>query len=69
MLDDTEVIIHRHYCPPEVKKVIASGSSAFIGEVDDLTVMKLPLAPGGDMSRLEISRKSFSKFSGPMNAS
>ncbi|KAI3220459.1 hypothetical protein DTO012A7_9576 [Penicillium roqueforti] len=49
MLDDTEVIIHRHYCPPEVKKVIASGSSAFIGEVDDLTVMKLPLAPGGDM--------------------
>ncbi|KAL3480619.1 kinase-like domain-containing protein [Aspergillus californicus] len=36
---------------------MASGSSAFIGEVDDLTVMKYPLAPGGDMSRLEIEKK------------
>ncbi|CDM38314.1 hypothetical protein DTO013E5_10005 [Penicillium roqueforti] len=59
MLDDAEVVIYRHYCPPGVKKVIASGSSAFIGEVDDLTVMKYPLAPGGDMSRLEIEKKLF----------
>ncbi|KAJ6185451.1 hypothetical protein N7519_006752 [Penicillium mononematosum] len=40
-----------------VKQVIASGGSAFVGEVDESTVMKYPLAPGGDMSRLEIEKK------------
>lgn len=51
------VTIYQHYCPPGVKQVLASGSSAFIGEVDDSTVFKYPLAPGGDMTRLEVERK------------
>ncbi|KAL2127179.1 hypothetical protein VTI74DRAFT_11199 [Chaetomium olivicolor] len=33
------------------------GGSAFIGEVDDSTVFKYPLAPGRDMTRLEVERK------------
>ena len=57
MSDDAEIIVYRHYCPPGVKRVIASGSSAFIGEVDEVTVLKYPLAPGGDTSRLETERK------------
>ncbi|RMD39247.1 hypothetical protein DV735_g5880, partial [Chaetothyriales sp. CBS 134920] len=40
-----------------VKQVLASGSSAFIGEVDDSTVLKYPLAPGEDMTRLDVERK------------
>ncbi|KAL4804179.1 kinase-like domain-containing protein [Aspergillus unguis] len=52
-----QVIIYKQYCPPTVKQVIACGSSAFIGEVDERTVMKYPLAPGGDMSRLEVEKK------------
>lgn len=57
MSDDSEETIYRHYCPQGVKRVIASGSSAFVGEVDDSTVLKYPLAPGGDLSRLEIEEK------------
>ncbi|KXH61485.1 hypothetical protein CSAL01_13376 [Colletotrichum salicis] len=57
MTEDSDVTIYRQYCPPGVKRVIASGSSAFIGEVDDYTVFKYPLAPNGDMSRLEVERK------------
>lgn len=55
--DEPTVTIYRHYCPPGVKDVIASGSSAFIGEVDDSTVLKYTLAPGGDMERLEVERR------------
>lgn len=51
MSDDADVKIYRHYCPPGVKRVIASGSSAFIGEVDESTVLNYPLEPSGDMSR------------------
>ncbi|KAL3470234.1 kinase-like protein [Aspergillus californicus] len=60
MWDDAEVdqvVIYKQYCPPNVKQVIASGSSAFIGEVDESTVMKYPLVPSGDMSRLEVEKK------------
>lgn len=57
MLDDTEVIVYKHYRPPRVKRVIASGSSAFIGEIDEFTVLKYPLAPGGDMGRLDVERQ------------
>lgn len=55
MSDDIDVVVYRHYYPPGVKRVIASGSSAFIGEIDESTVIKYPLAPG-DTSRLEIER-------------
>ncbi|KAK4239316.1 kinase-like domain-containing protein [Achaetomium macrosporum] len=51
------VTIYQHYCPPRVKRVMASGMSAFIGEVDDSTVFKYPLAPGGDMTRLEAEKQ------------
>ena len=55
--DDT-VNVYQHYCPPGVKHVLASGSSAFIGEVDDSTEgFTIRLAPGGDMTRLEVERK------------
>ena len=57
MSDDTDIAVYRHYYPPGVKRVIASGSSAFIGEVDESTVIKYPLTPSGDMSRLEVERK------------
>lgn len=61
MSDDKGAItIYQHYCPPGVKRVLASGSSAFIGEVDDSTVFKYPLVPGGDMTRLEIESKLLS---------
>lgn len=36
---------------------MAIGSSAFIGELDDFTVLKYSLKPGGDKSRLEIEYK------------
>ncbi|KAK6225183.1 hypothetical protein QIS74_01230 [Colletotrichum tabaci] len=55
--DDEDVIVYRHYCPPEVKRVLASGGSAFIGEVNDSTVLKYPLSPNGDMSRLEVEKQ------------
>jgi len=58
MADDTEqtVFIYHQYFPAGVKEVIASGTSAFIGEVDESTVLKYPLGPGGDMSRLKVER-------------
>jgi serine/threonine protein kinase len=56
-MSDDAVVIYRHYCPQGVKRVMASGSSAFIGEVDEATVLKYPLAPNGDMSRLDTERK------------
>jgi len=52
-MSDYEVIEYHQYCPPGVRRVLASGTSAFIGEIDDTTVLKYPLAPGGDTSRLE----------------
>ncbi|KFY35567.1 hypothetical protein V494_05801 [Pseudogymnoascus sp. VKM F-4513 (FW-928)] len=54
---DVDVVVYRHWGPPGVKRVIATGTSAFIGEVDDYTVLKYPLSPGGDMSQLEAERK------------
>ncbi|KAF1844396.1 kinase-like protein [Cucurbitaria berberidis CBS 394.84] len=55
-----DIHVYQHYCPPGVKRVLASGASAFIGEVDDSTVFKYPLAPGQDMVRLEIEGKLLS---------
>ncbi|CAK44077.1 hypothetical protein CBS115989_3760 [Aspergillus niger] len=49
---------YREYCPPGVKPVIASGGSAWIGEVDETTVLKYPIAPDNtDVSWLEMERK------------
>ncbi|KAH9890206.1 protein kinase-like domain-containing protein [Xylariomycetidae sp. FL2044] len=59
MAEDPNVTVtyYHRYLPPGVKRVIASGSSAWIGEIDDYTVLKYTLAPDGDKSRLEIERK------------
>jgi hypothetical protein len=54
---DPTVTIYQQYCPRGVKRVLASGSSAFIGEIDDSTVFKYPLAPGGETDRLEVEGK------------
>ncbi|KAK1622330.1 hypothetical protein BDP81DRAFT_507790, partial [Colletotrichum phormii] len=35
----------------------ACRSSAFIGEVDGSTILKYPLKPGGDLTRLELEHK------------
>jgi serine/threonine protein kinase len=45
------------YHPPGVTEVLASGTSAWVGLVDETTVLKFPLAPDGDRSRLEIERQ------------
>ncbi|KAJ0165797.1 putative receptor-like protein kinase [Colletotrichum tanaceti] len=55
MAEEREVIVIERYCPPGVKKIIAAGGSAFIGEVDDYTVFKYPLRAGDELtlSRLD----------------
>jgi serine/threonine protein kinase len=55
--DDVHVTIYHQYYPRGVQRVIASGSSAFIGEIDESTVLKYPLAENGDQCRLEVERK------------
>lgn len=57
---ECEVVEYHFYCPPGVQKVIACGTSAFIGEVDDSTILKYPLEPGGDRTRLEIEHQILS---------
>jgi serine/threonine protein kinase len=54
-----ETVVHHYYeyHPPGVKKVLGIGTSAWVGLVDETTVFKYPLAPGGDMSRLEVERQ------------
>jgi hypothetical protein len=37
--------------------VLASGSSAFLGEVDESTVLKYPHAPNQDINRFKVERK------------
>ncbi|OJI85081.1 hypothetical protein ASPTUDRAFT_28781 [Aspergillus tubingensis CBS 134.48] len=57
-MDKPEVKEYQEYCPPGVKRVIASGGSAWIGEVDETTVLKYPLAPDDtDISRLDTERR------------
>jgi hypothetical protein len=58
-VDDEGRTVHHcyRYYPPGVKQTLASGRSAWIGEVDDSTVFKYPLVPGGDMTRIDVERK------------
>ena len=56
--DGYTTVRHRfQYFPPGVKRVIESGTSAWIGEVDDPTASKYPLTAGEDLERLEAERK------------
>lgn len=50
---EPEVVHYYHYLPQPVQKVLASGSYAFIGLVDESTVLKYPLDPNDDMERLK----------------
>ncbi|KAM3552399.1 hypothetical protein ARSEF4850_007408 [Beauveria asiatica] len=50
---ELEVVEYHHYFPHGVYRILASGASAFIGQVDDSTVLKYPLERFGDASRLE----------------
>ena len=52
-----ETIEYFEYRPTGVQRVIASGTSAWIGLVDESTILKYALRPGGDTSRLEIERE------------
>ncbi|KJZ71538.1 hypothetical protein HIM_09076 [Hirsutella minnesotensis 3608] len=52
-MSDPEVIEYHYYYPPGVHRILASGTSAFIGQVDESTVLKYTLERGGDSSRLE----------------
>jgi serine/threonine protein kinase len=59
-MSDVEADIVRYYYqwfPPGVKRVIASGGYAWIGEVDDDTVLKYPKKEGEDIVRLEAEHK------------
>ncbi|KAG5927049.1 hypothetical protein E4U42_002668 [Claviceps africana] len=55
-------IVYRHvviqmYCPPGVHRVLGKGSSAFVGYVDDATVLKYPLDMGADSFHLEHEKR------------
>lgn len=54
---ETVIRHYYEYHPPGVKEVLGIGSSAWVGAVDETTVFKYPLAPDGDMSRLEVERQ------------
>ncbi|TWU77384.1 hypothetical protein ED733_006057 [Metarhizium rileyi] len=56
-MSDSDVVEYHHYHPHGVRRVLASGTSAFIGEVDSLTILKYPLKQGGDSTRLELEHK------------
>lgn len=56
-MTEREVVEYRFYYPPGVQRILACGTSAFIGEVDDSTVLKYPVEAGGDRTRLELEHK------------
>ena len=51
-MSECEVVEYHYYCLKGVRRVLASGSSAFIGEVDESIIVKYSLVPDGDISRL-----------------
>ncbi|KAJ9142534.1 hypothetical protein NKR19_g7211 [Coniochaeta hoffmannii] len=54
MPDDlVQVYEYHQYHPPGVQRVVASGSSAWIGEVDESTLLRNILTPGGDRTSFE----------------
>ncbi|KAK3898581.1 kinase-like protein [Staphylotrichum tortipilum] len=61
MIDSDGEIVQVHhyyeYCPPGVERVLASGASARIGEVDDSTVFKYPKDPDKEAERFAAERK------------
>lgn len=40
-----------------MKRILASGTSVFVGEVDASTILEYPFKPGGDISRLDLEYK------------
>ncbi|KAH8726046.1 kinase-like domain-containing protein [Phaeosphaeriaceae sp. PMI808] len=58
-MSEIEVVEYHHYCPEGVQRVLASGTSAFIGEVNDSTILKYPLEPGVGQHLRIIAQKGF----------
>jgi len=56
-MSSQEVIEYHFYSPSGVQRVLVIGTSAFIGEIDDSTVLKYPHSPDSDKSRLEHEHK------------
>lgn len=56
-MTDYEIVEYHHYLPPGVRRILASGSSAFIGLVNNSTVLKYTHELGGDRTRLEIEHQ------------
>ncbi|KAK4064304.1 hypothetical protein Purlil1_14103 [Purpureocillium lilacinum] len=54
-MDNTmrEEVTYHQYRPPGVRSVLNFGSSSFIGEIDEETILKYPLENGGDLSSLQ----------------
>ncbi|KAH8696851.1 kinase-like domain-containing protein [Phaeosphaeriaceae sp. PMI808] len=47
-MSSQEVVEYHFYCPSGVQRVLTIGTSAFIGEINDSTVLKYPHTPDGD---------------------
>ncbi|TKA74314.1 hypothetical protein B0A55_07183 [Friedmanniomyces simplex] len=62
--EDISVVFYTQYCPPGVRDIIANGTDAFVGKVDEFTVLKYPALPGGDLHLLEHEYRVF-KHVGP----
>ncbi|KAL2178368.1 uncharacterized protein P884DRAFT_276911 [Thermothelomyces heterothallicus CBS 202.75] len=57
--DEPTVNVYHAYCPPGVKRVLAIGGSAFIGEVDDSTVKRKLLEIILPYERINMAFKGF----------
>jgi hypothetical protein len=52
-MSDVTTFVYPRWCPPNVKRILATGSTAFVGEIDDHTVLKYPLARRDEHRPLE----------------
>ncbi|QDS67521.1 hypothetical protein FKW77_002111 [Venturia effusa] len=56
-MSDVTTTVYSRWCPPNVKQILATGSSAFVGEIDNHTVLKYPLARRDEKRALERQRR------------
>ncbi|KAE9966140.1 hypothetical protein BLS_007198 [Venturia inaequalis] len=52
-MSDVTTFVYSRWRPQNVKRILATGSSAFVGEIDDYTVLKYPLAQRDENRALE----------------
>ncbi|KAJ8131691.1 hypothetical protein O1611_g1936 [Lasiodiplodia mahajangana] len=55
--DNATFTYYYQYYPDDVKSVLNSGTSTWVGVVDESTVMKYPLAKDGETTRLDAEKK------------